>query len=126
MFTNIYVVAILLSLLITSPCDDFSVKQRYVVPPMASGRIQHWVLTLSSYEYDLKYRKGAAVMDCPESVLIPGDVLLLSEQLSSSSVTACEIKTMTSKDPVSKVLHFVLYGSPITTVSEETTGGGRS
>lgn len=89
---------------------------------MASGRIQRWSLMLSSYEYELKYRKGVdqgncdalsrlPLPDCPDSVPIPGDVLMLSEQLSSSPITACEIKTMTSKDPVlSKVLQFVLYG----------------
>ena len=100
-------------------------------PPMASGRIQRWSLTLSSYEYELKYRKGVdqgncdalsrlPLPDCPESVPVPGDVLMLSEQLSSSPITAQEIKTMTSKDPVlSKVLQFVLYGWPISAVSEE-------
>ena len=100
-------------------------------PPMASGRIQRWSLTLSSYEYELKYRKGVdqgncdalsrlPLPDCPKSVPVPGDVLMLSEQLSSSPITAQEIKTMTSKDPVlSKVLQFVLYGWPISAVSEE-------
>ena len=54
------------------------------------------------------------------TALSPGDVLMLSEQLSSSPITAQEIKTMTSKDPVlSKVLQFVLYGWPISAVSEE-------
>ena len=28
------------------------------VPPLASGRIQRWALTLSAYEYVLKYRRG--------------------------------------------------------------------
>ncbi|KAK3700097.1 hypothetical protein QZH41_015051 [Actinostola sp. cb2023] len=28
------------------------------IPPMASGRVQRWVLTLSAYEYDLVYRPG--------------------------------------------------------------------
>ena len=101
------------------------------VPPMASGRIQCWALTLSLYEYELRYRKGVdqgncdalsqlPLQDCPDSVPIPGDVLLLCEQLSSSPVTAHEIKTMTSKDPVlSKVLHFVLHGWPLSSVSDE-------
>ena len=57
---------------------------------MASGRIQCWALTLSSYEYELRYRKGVdqgnchalsrlPLPDCPNSVPIPRDVLLLSE-----------------------------------------------
>ena len=86
---------------------------------MASGRIQRWALTLSSYEYELQYRKGTdqgncdalsrlPLSDSPESVPIPGDVMLLTEQLASSPVTAHEIKAMTAKDPVlSKVLQFV-------------------
>ena len=81
------------------------------VPPMASGRIQRWALTLSSYEYELRYRKGTDQGNCdalsrlplpdsPESVPIPGDVMLLTEQLASSPVTAHKIKAMTAKDPV--------------------------
>ena len=68
------------------------------VPPMPSGRIQRWALTLSSYEYELKYRRGKdqgncdalsrlPLPDCPETVPISGDILLLTEQLSSSPVT---------------------------------------
>ena len=34
------------------------------VPPMASGRIQRWALTLSSYEYELKYRRGKDQGNC--------------------------------------------------------------
>jgi len=34
------------------------------VPPMASGRIQRWALTLSLYEYELKYRKGKNQGNC--------------------------------------------------------------
>jgi len=101
------------------------------VPPMASGRIQRWALTLSSYEYELKYKPGKdqgncdalsrlPLPDCPETVLIPGDILLLTEQLSTSPVTAKEIKVMTEKDPIlSRVLYFVLHGWPHTRVEEE-------
>ena len=101
------------------------------VPPMASGCIQRWALTLSSYEYELKYRKGKdqgncdalsrlPLPDCPDTVPLPGDVLLLSTQLSNSPVTAHEIKLMTTKDPfLSKLLRFLLNGWPLTAVSEE-------
>ena len=76
---------------------------------MASGCIQRWALTLSSYQYELKYRKGKdqgncdalsrlPLPDCPDTVPLPGDVLLLSAQLSISPVTAHEIKVMTAKD----------------------------
>ena len=73
------------------------------VPSMASVFIQCWAFTLSSYEYELKYRKGKdqgncdalsqlSLPDCPDTVPLPGDILLLSEQLSSSPITAHEIK----------------------------------
>ena len=86
---------------------------------------------LKLYDYELKYRKRAdqgncdalsrfSLSDNPEFVLIPGDVLLLTEQLPFSPVTAHEIKTMTSKDSVlSKMLQFVLHGWLVTAVSEE-------
>ena len=98
---------------------------------MASGRIQRWALTLSSYQYELKYRKGKdrgncdtfsrlPLPDCPDTVPLPGDVLLLSAQLSTSPVTAHEIKVITAKDPVlSNVLRFVLNEWPITAVREQ-------
>ena len=87
--------------------------------------------SLSSYQYELKYRKGKdqgncdalsqlPLPDCPDTVPLPGDVLLLSAQLSISPVTAHEIKVMTANDPVlSNVLRFVLNGWPITAVSEQ-------
>ena len=98
---------------------------------MASGRIQRWALTLSSYEYELKYRQGKdqpncdalsrlPLSDCPETVPISVDILLLTEQLSSSPVTAKEIKVKMQKDQVlSKVLRFVLHGWPHAKVEEE-------
>ena len=98
---------------------------------MASGHIQRWALTLSSYEFELRCRKAVdqgncdalnrlPLQDCPDSIPIPGDVLLLCEPVSSSPVTVHEIKTMTSKDPVlSKVLHFVLHGWSLSSVSDE-------
>ena len=98
---------------------------------MASGRIQRWALNLSSYQYKLKYRKGKdqgncdvlsrlPLPDCPVTVPLPGNVLLLSAQLSSSPVTAHEIKIMIAKDPVlSNVPRFVLNGWPIIAVSEQ-------
>ena len=48
--------------------DHESLRQLFsetkAVPPMASGRIQRWALTLSSYEYALKYRKGNDQGNC--------------------------------------------------------------
>ena len=78
---------------------------------MASERIQRWALTLSSYEYEGKYRNDKdqgncdalsrlPLPDCQDTVPLPGEVLLLSAQLSNSPVIAHEIKVMTAKDPV--------------------------
>ena len=69
--------------------------------------MQRWALTLSLYQYELKHRKGTdqgncdalsqlPLPDCSDTVPLPGDVLLLSAQLSSSPVTAHEIKVMTA------------------------------
>ena len=115
--------------------DHESLRQLFsetkAVPPMASGRTQRWALTLSSYEHELKYRKGKDQGNCDalnrlplpdyfDIVLLPGDVLLLSAQLSNSPVTAHEIKLMTTKDPIlSNVLRFVLSGWPLNAFSEE-------
>ena len=41
------------------------------VPPMASGRIQRWALTLSSYEYELRYRKGTDQGNCDALSRLP-------------------------------------------------------
>ena len=77
---------------------------------MASGCMQCWALTLSLYEYELKYRKGKdqgncdalnrlPLPGCPDSVPLPGDILQ-TVTVSSSPVTAHEIKSMTAKDTV--------------------------
>ena len=101
------------------------------VPPMASGRIQRWALTLSSYEYELKYRQGKDQGNCnalsrlplpdyPKTVPILGDILQLTEQLSLSPVTSKNIQVLMKKGRVlTKVLNFVLHGWPHTKVDEE-------
>ena len=103
-----------------------------VLSPMVSGHIQRWGLTLSTYKYELKYRKGKdqgncdvlswlTLPDCPDTVPLPGDVLLLlNAKLSSAPITAHEIKVMTTKDPVlSNVHQFVFNEWPITAFIEE-------
>ena len=57
------------------------------------------------------------LLDCSDSVPLPGNILLLSNQLSLSPITAHEIKSMS--DRFFQVLQFVLDGWPINTVSEE-------
>ena len=100
------------------------------IPSMASARVQRWALTLSAYSFSISYRPGAELAnadglsrlplpDTPEDVPIPADTVLLLECLNSSPVTASQIKSWSSQDPlISKVLSYVLQGWP--TVTEDT------
>ncbi|KAJ8042549.1 hypothetical protein HOLleu_13634 [Holothuria leucospilota] len=92
------------------------------IPQMASGRIQRWALTLSAYDYKIKYREGKlnfgadALSRLPTpspntQVPLPGDVVLLMESLDSgkSPVSSKEIKGWTDRDPLlSHVRHCIL------------------
>lgn len=94
------------------------------IPRMASGRIQRWALTLSAYDYKIKYREGKlnfgadALSRLPTpspntQVPLPGDVVLLMESLDSgkSPVSSKEIKGWTDRDPLlSHVRHCILTG----------------
>ena len=92
------------------------------VPPMASSRIQRWALTLGAYRYSICHRSGSnmanadalsrlPLSDSESFVPVPGDVHLLFDILSTSIVTASQIKEWSDKDPVlSRVRRFVLSG----------------
>ena len=92
------------------------------VPPMASSRIQRWALTLGAYRYSICHRLGSnmanadalsrlPLSDSESFVPVPGDVHLLFDILSTSIVTASQIKEWSDKDPVlSRVHRFVLSG----------------
>ena len=92
------------------------------IPTMASSRIQRWALTLSAYDYDIVFKPGSQhanadvlsrlpLPDHPTSVPLPQETVLLMEVLQASPVTAKQIKTWTSHDPVlSKVRDKVLQG----------------
>ena len=67
-------------------------NQSKAVPVMASARLQRWALTLSSYHYSIKYRKGSHMCnadalsclplpDCPTNVPMPLETIALLEQL---------------------------------------------
>ena len=89
---------------------------------MASSRIQRWALTLGAYDYSIQHRPGAKMANAdalsrlplhePEAhVPLPGDIHLLLDQLSTSIVTAMQIKSWTDTDPVlSRVQRFVQSG----------------
>jgi hypothetical protein len=99
------------------------------IPPLASSRIQRWALTLSAYNYTIRYRAGKnighadALSRLPQPVShfdvshfdVPpsADLLLLTQHLSSTSISANHIKQWTSRDPVlSCVRRFIQTGWP--------------
>ena len=104
-----------------------------VTPPMASGRIQRWALTLGAYSYMIQHKKGEensnadALSRLPqpsrqEDPPQPGEVILLMEHLNSTPLTSDKIKEWTTKDPVlSKVKAWVQTGWPdgMTSVQQE-------
>ena len=99
-------------------------NQSKAVPVMASARLQRWALTLSSYHYSIKYRKGSHMCnadalsrlplpDCPTNVPMPPETIALLEQLASVPLTAAQIRKMTDRDPVlAKVKQYTRKGWP--------------
>jgi len=76
------------------------------------------------YEYALKFKSGTtnsnadalSRLPLPET-LLPSELVLLMEHLSSGPLTATQIKTMTHKDPIlSHVYLYILHSWPHTTV----------
>ena len=106
-------------------------NQSKAVPVMASARLQRWALTLSSYHYSIKYRKGSHMCnadalsrlplpDCPTNVPIPPETIALLEQLASVPLTAAQIRKMTDRDPVlAKVKQYTLKGWPTTVTDKQ-------
>ena len=81
------------------------------IPMIASARIQRWALTLSMYEHTIKFKSGATngnadalsrlqLPDTPADTLMPSELVLLLEHLSTGPFTAVQIKKMTHKDPI--------------------------
>ena len=98
----------------------FSVDK--AIPAMASARIQRWALTLTAYDYDIVFKPddphaNADILsrlplpDHSTNVPLPQETVLLMEILQMSPITAKQIKSWTSHDPVlAKVLDKVLQG----------------
>ena len=92
------------------------------VPVMASSCLQRWALTLSSYSYSIKFKKGSLhgnadalsrlpISDHPAEVPMVLEVIASLEQLSTVPLTAAKLQTFTSHNPVlAKVRHFVYSG----------------
>ena len=92
------------------------------VPPMASARIQHWALMLSTYNYCIYHRSGSKMgnadvlsrLPLPETVNNipePAEHVFLIHKLNESPITASQIKSWTDTDPVlSRIRRFILCG----------------
>ena len=98
------------------------------VSPQASGRIQCWSLKLARYQYSLKFRPTAPhanadalsrlpLSDKPDSIPLPGELVLLVDHLAGAPITAAELKVCTARDKqLSKVLR---HGWPNNSVDSE-------
>ena len=94
------------------------------VPQQAAPRVQRWALTLAAYEYKIAYKAGETnanadalsrppLSEIPEYVPMPGETVLLLEQLDHTPVNSRHIREWTRRDPVlSRVYHFTLNGWP--------------
>ena len=92
--------------------------------PQASARIHRWALYLSIFEYTLKFRRTSAHCNAdalsrlplpvePAIVQTPPELVLLTEHLGNSPVTADQIRARTRRDPVlSQVVQFLQQGWP--------------
>ena len=107
----------------------FSENRR--VPQIASSRIQRWALTLASYSYSIRYKAGRHLgnvdafsrlprPDITSQQYFPEDLNLLTNHLSSTCISAANIKEWTSKDPIlSSVRRFVSTGWPDIKLGDE-------
>ena len=103
-----------------------------MISPLASARIQQWALTLSNYQYHLRYKPGVqniiadglsglTLLTKTAYVPVPEEVVLSLSVVNDTPITATKIAQWTARDPVlSKVLNFVLQGWP-SVVDEEFT-----
>ena len=97
----------------------------------ASTRIRRWSLCLSMFEYTLHFRNTTAHANAnafsrlplPEEPAVskqPPELVLLTEHLSDSPVTACQIRTCTSRDSsMAKTVQFVQQGWPSSCPEED-------
>ena len=78
--------------------------------PQASARIRRWSLYLSSFEYTLKFRNTTAHGNAdalsrlplqvePASVDTPPELVLLTDYMDNSPVTADQVRSWTHRDP---------------------------
>ena len=92
--------------------------------PQAPTRIQRWALYLSLFEYTLKFRRTTAHGNAdalsrlplpvePAVEITPPELVLLTEHLNNSPVTADRIRVSTRRDPIlAQVVQFLQRGWP--------------
>ena len=97
------------------------------ISPQASARIRRWALYLSMFEYTLKFRNtqvhGNAdalsrlpLQVAPVTTQTPPELVLLTEHLDESPVTATQIRAWTEKDTeLASIAQFLRYGWPDST-----------
>ena len=90
----------------------------------ASARIKRWSLLLGNYEYTIRFRKTQAhgnadalsrlpLPTAPAEVPMPAELVLLTEHLEDSPVTAQHIRLWTKRNPVLSVIqNYVRHGWP--------------
>ena len=96
------------------------------VPKVVPPRMLRWILTLSGYEYTLKYRTGDLMAHADAMSRLPsssapnaripelGEIVMLLEILDASAVGVKDIIKWTRADPVvSKVYDFCVNGWPL-------------
>ena len=105
------------------PLEGFFNEQKGV-PQKAAQRAQRWAFTLAAYEYRIAYKAGETnanadalsrlpLSEMPEYVPIPGETVLLLEQLEHTPVNSRHIREWTRRDPVlSSVYQFTPNGWP--------------
>jgi hypothetical protein len=106
-------------------------SEKKSIPPMASGRIQRWALTLSAYQYTLRYKSGVQMSNADalsrlplpisaQEVPLPAETVCLIEFMESSPLDVDFIRLLTDRDPVlSRVKRFVAHGWPSVVEDED-------
>ena len=106
------------STLIISLCNTYLLNHA----PSPSLLIQRWALTLSAFNYDIRYKPGKDISNAdvlsrlplpefPATVPLPGETIFLIDTLESTPVNAARIKNWTNNDAVlTKVRDLVQQG----------------
>ncbi|XP_054287559.1 uncharacterized protein K02A2.6-like [Macrosteles quadrilineatus] len=101
------------------------------IPTLAAARVQRWAIILSTYNYDLVYKKGSEIPNADALSRLPcgnnscdddeGEVNFFAAT-DELPITYKEISTATRYDPIlSKVLDFTMHGWPNSTNDAQLT-----